>query len=101
MSRNTATNFWTAPHRVAAARQRMLSVITPICEEEDNVEPFLAALLPVLRGCGRDFEIIAVNDGSRDRSLERLRTASAAISELRVIDFRRNYGQTAAILAGI
>jgi dolichol-phosphate mannosyltransferase len=50
---------------------------------------------------GRDFEIIAVNDGSRDSSLQRLRAVSAQIPELRVIDFRRNYGQTAAIMAGI
>src|SRR5262249_1783930 len=101
MNRNTATNICTALHRAAASRQHMLSVITPIYGEEDNIEPFLAALVPVLRGLGRDFEIIAVNDASRDRSLHRLRTASVAIPELRVIDFRRNYGQTAAILAGI
>jgi len=79
----------------------MVSVITPICGEEDNIAPFFDALLPVLRGLKRDFEIIAVNDGSRDSSLQRLRFASANIAELRVIDFRRNYGQTAAIMAGI
>src|SRR5215469_13625346 len=101
MSRNTATNIRTPQHRVSAARQHMISVITPICDEDDNIEPFFAALLPVLRGLGQDFEIIAVNDGSHDGSLQRLRAASVAIPELRVIDFRRNYGQTAAILAGI
>jgi glycosyltransferase involved in cell wall biosynthesis len=101
MNRNTATDFCTAPYRASASRQHMVSVITPIYGEEDNVEPFFAALLPVLRGLGRDFEIIAVNDGSYDGSLQRLRAASIAIPELRVIDFRRNYGQTAAILAGI
>jgi dolichol-phosphate mannosyltransferase len=79
----------------------MLSLITPIYGEEDNIDPLFAELLPILRGLGRDFEIIAVNDGSHDRSLERLRAASAVIQELRVIDFRRNYGQTAAIMAGI
>jgi len=50
---------------------------------------------------GRNFEIIAVNDGSRDSSLQRLRAVSTNIPELKVIDFRRNYGQTAAIMAGI
>ena len=79
----------------------MVSVITPIYGEEDNIEPLFRALLPVLRGLGRDFEIIAVNDGSRDSSLQRLRAASTNIPELRVISFRRNYGQTAAIMAGI
>src|SRR5436305_13687044 len=101
MNRNTVTDLRTAPYRASASRQAMVSVITPIYNEEDNVEPFFAALLPVLRGLGRDFEFIAVHDGSYDGSLQRLRAASIAIPELRVIDFRRNYGQTAAILAGI
>jgi glycosyltransferase involved in cell wall biosynthesis len=82
-------------------RNEMVSVITPIYDEENNIDPLFAALLPVLRRLGRDFEIIAVNDGSRDASLQRLRAAGANIPELRVIDFRRNYGQTAAIMAGI
>src|SRR5215469_2780626 len=79
----------------------MVSIIIPIYDEADNIDPLLGALLPVLRGSGRDFEIIAVNDGSRDLSLQRLRTASTKMPELRVVDFRRNYGQTAAIMAGI
>ncbi len=79
----------------------MLSVVTPIYGEEDNIEPLFAALLPVLRALGRDFEIIAVNAGSRDSSLLRLRAAAVTIPELRIIDFRRNYGQTAAIMAAI
>jgi glycosyltransferase involved in cell wall biosynthesis len=79
----------------------MISVITPVYCEEDNIDPLLDALVPVLRGLVLDFEIIAVNDGSPDSSLERLRAASANIPELKVIDFRRNYGQTAAIMAGI
>ena len=87
--------------RSRVLRKHLISVITPIFGEEDNVEPLLAALLPVLRGLNRDFEIIAVNDGSHDASLQRLRAASGTIPELRVIDFRRNYGQTAAMMAGI
>jgi glycosyltransferase involved in cell wall biosynthesis len=82
-------------------RNRMISVITPIYGEEDNIDPLFRALLPVLKELRRDFEIIAVNDGSHDSSLQRLRAASANIPQLRVIDFRRNYGQTAAIMAGI
>jgi len=78
-----------------------ISVIIPIYVEEDNIEPLFADLLPVLKGLGRNFEIIAVNDGSQDLSLQRLCTASASTPELRIIDFKRNYGQTAAIMAGI
>jgi glycosyltransferase involved in cell wall biosynthesis len=91
------------PHELAAGHRRnqMISVIIPIYGEENNIDPLFGDLLPVLKGLHRDFEIIAVNDGSRDASLQRLRVASAKIPELRVIDFRRNYGQTAAIMAGI
>jgi dolichol-phosphate mannosyltransferase len=78
-----------------------ISIITPIYDEQDNIPTFLASLIAVLREQDRSFEVIAVNDGSRDRSLAELRKASAQIPELRVIDFRRNYGQTAAIMAGI
>src|SRR5215467_8944246 len=101
MKENTAVNVLTPLNRRSVSREHMVSVVTPIYGEEDNVEPLFAALLPVLRGLGRDFEIIAVNDGSHDGSLQRLRAASANIPQLRVIDFRRNYGQTAAIMAGI
>lgn len=84
-----------------SGRRPAISVITPIYNEEDNIEPLLAALLPVLRGLGQEFEIIAVNDGSRDASLQRLRIAADAVPELRVVNFRRNCGQTAAMMAGI
>src|SRR5262245_36602151 len=45
-------------------RNQMVSVITPMYGEEDNIDPLFRALLPVLKELGRDFEIIAVNDGS-------------------------------------
>src|SRR6516162_6243038 len=78
--------------RKSTTVKQMISVIIPIYGEEENIDLLFGALLPVLTGLGRDFEIIAVNDGSRDSSLQRLRAASAHIPELRVIDFRRNYG---------
>jgi glycosyltransferase involved in cell wall biosynthesis len=87
--------------RIADDRNQMVSVIIPIYDEGDNIDPLFTALLPVLRALGRDSEIIAVNDGSHDSSLQRLRAASTNIPQLKVIDFRRNYGQTAAIMAGI
>jgi cellulose synthase/poly-beta-1,6-N-acetylglucosamine synthase-like glycosyltransferase len=56
---------------IDGSRNEMVSVITPIYGEEDSIDPLFGSLLPVLRGLGRDFEIIAVNDGSRDASLRR------------------------------
>jgi glycosyltransferase involved in cell wall biosynthesis len=78
-----------------------LSVITPIFNEEKNIPILLDQLFEVLAKIGLPFEIIAVNDGSRDGSLARLRERAALQPQLKVLDFRRNYGQTAAVMAGI
>ena len=77
-----------------------LSVILPLFNEEENVKPLFARLLPVLRDLRLRYEIIAINDGSTDRSLAALKAVAAETPELRIIDFRRNYGQTAAMQAG-
>jgi glycosyltransferase involved in cell wall biosynthesis len=78
-----------------------LSVIIPIYNEEKNIPILLDQLSNVLIRLGKAYEIIAVNDGSRDYSLMELREQVARHQELKVIDFRRNHGQTAAIMAGI
>ena len=78
-----------------------LSVITPIYNEEKNIPILVDQLLAVLQTLQKPFEIIAINDGSRDGSLGVLRKQALLHPELKVVDFRRNYGQTAAIMAGI
>lgn len=78
----------------------VLSVIVPAKNEEQNLPVLLARLFPVLRGLGRPFEVIVVNDGSTDGSLRVLRELAACHPELVVIDLARNYGQTAAMMAG-
>lgn len=78
-----------------------LSVITPVYNEKNNIPILIERLVAVLTELGQPFEIIAVNDGSRDASLAELRKQAALHSELKVIDLRRNYGQTAAIMAAI
>src|SRR4051812_8719290 len=79
----------------------MISIIVPIYNEHESIPPLFDKLLRVLRGIGRPFEIIAVNDGSDDDSAMRLRQLAHITPEVRVINFRRNYGQTAAMMAGI
>jgi glycosyltransferase involved in cell wall biosynthesis len=73
----------------------------PIYEEEDILPVALPRLIDSLNNQRRSFEIIAVNDGSRDHTGEILDRMAVTEPRLRVIHFARNYGQTAAMMAGI
>jgi undecaprenyl-phosphate 4-deoxy-4-formamido-L-arabinose transferase len=77
-----------------------LSVVVPVFNEEANLPELLERLTATLASLGRSYEIVLVNDGSRDRSLALLREASARDPHLVVVDFNRNYGQHAAVFAG-
>jgi glycosyltransferase involved in cell wall biosynthesis len=89
---------------VAAVNQPVpdvaLSVVLPIYEEEESLPQLLTKLFEVLSALRVPYEIIAVNDGSKDRSIDVLGQAAEIHPELRIIDFTRNYGQTAALMAG-
>jgi len=79
-----------------------LSVIFPVYNEEGSIEELYRETKAVLACFDlRDYEIISVNDGSKDKSLEVLKRISQQDGNFKVINFRRNYGQTAAISAGI
>lgn len=73
-----------------------ISVVVPIFNEEDNVEKLHTKIKEECAKLGRTFEIIFINDGSTDRTAEKCRN----LSPLRLINFRKNYGQTAAFDAG-
>ena len=77
-----------------------ISVIVPAKNEEQNLPLLIERLFSVLRELDRPFEVIVVNDGSTDGSLQVLRELVVSLRELRVIDLARNYGQTAAMMAG-
>ncbi len=78
-----------------------ISVVIPLYNEEANVAPLLEELLAALRALGRRFEVVCVDDGSRDGTFAALGRAAEREPCLRVIRFRRNFGQTAAMSAGI
>jgi glycosyltransferase involved in cell wall biosynthesis len=73
-----------------------ISVVVPVFNEEDNVEKLHTKIKEECAKLGRTFEIIFINDGSTDRTAEKCRN----LSPLRLINFRKNYGQTAAFDAG-
>lgn len=79
-----------------------LSVVLPVYNEEDSIAPLHAELVGVLDDLDLRYEVIYVDDGSRDRSAERVIALAEAHPEtIRVVLLRRNFGQTAAIQAGI
>jgi glycosyltransferase involved in cell wall biosynthesis len=78
-----------------------ISVVIPLYNEEENVEPLLDELFAELRKLGRTFEVLCVDDGSKDRTFSVLQAYAGRTPELRVVRFRLNFGQTAAMSAGI
>jgi glycosyltransferase involved in cell wall biosynthesis len=89
------------PPEAAAAPDKIdLTVVLPIYEEEESLPELFEQLCGVLDGMDCSYEIVAVNDGSKDRSAEVLVGIAKQRPEVRVLDFRRNYGQTAALMAG-
>ncbi|HWV38309.1 MAG TPA: glycosyltransferase family 2 protein [Vulgatibacter sp.] len=103
---STAETLPSEPARGPAPRQNgeqegpRLSVVVPIYNEEENVVPLVQELEKGLDACGRTWEILLIDDGSTDGSLEALRELQRSDKRLRVIRFRRNFGQTAAFAAG-
>ncbi len=78
-----------------------LSLFLPVLNEEENLRPMHAKISEALTTLGKTAEVIYVDDGSTDRSLQILKELAAQDSRVRVISLRRNYGQTAAMSAGI
>jgi glycosyltransferase involved in cell wall biosynthesis len=89
------------PEQVATDSAPEISVFLPVLNEEPNLRPLHAKLDESLAKLGHTAEIIYVDDGSTDGSLEVLREIAARDPRVRVIALRRNYGQTAAMAAGI
>ena len=84
----------------AEPRTPELSVVIPVHDEEDNVEPLVRALGQALGELGRTYEVIVVDDGSADHTYARLLELAASDPLLRLVKLRRNFGQTAAMAAG-
>ncbi len=78
-----------------------LTVIVPVFNECENLEPLVTSLSRVLSSSGEDYEIIFVDDGSSDGSAEYLAEVTKSNPRARLVQFRRNFGQTAALAAGI
>lgn len=78
-----------------------ISVVIPIYEEADNLALLLERLLPVLERCATSFEILFVDDGSRDATLVALKQLNRADPRIRALSLSRNFGKEIAIAAGL
>jgi glycosyltransferase involved in cell wall biosynthesis len=87
--------------RQPATDAPQVSVVVLVYNEVDSVDPLHRELMGVMEGLGRPFEIVYIDDGSRDGSTERLGQLASRDARVRVVSFRRNFGQTAAVQAGI
>ncbi len=78
-----------------------LSVVAPMYNEEDNIAAFFAALMPVLEGLGLSYEVICVDDGSTDSTLEKVMAVRAREGRVKVVSLSRNFGKDMALSAGL
>src|SRR5262249_18105112 len=77
-----------------------VSILVPVFNEEENLPELLDRLLKVGRGLNKKFEIIFIDDGSKDGSVKILKEAIRKNPEIKLIRFNRNYGQHSALFAG-
>jgi glycosyltransferase involved in cell wall biosynthesis len=90
-----------AAQRTKRAGVPALSVIVPLYNEQDSVRPLYDAIVQALAALDRSFEMVFVDDGSKDDTVAVATQLARRDSRLRIVKFRRNYGQTAAMAAGI
>lgn len=77
-----------------------VSIVIPVFNEEESVEPLHGEIVRAMERAKVSYEVVFVDDGSRDRGLERLLELREADERVKVISFRKNFGQTAALSAG-
>ncbi len=78
-----------------------ISLILPCYNEADVIELFFETTIPILNQTGLTYEIICINDGSKDNTLQKLIDIKTKIPQIKIIDFSRNFGKEAAMSAGL
>ncbi len=81
-------------------KTNMISIIIPVYNEEENVAILYEEIFNVVSGKFKDYEIIYINDGSTDNSLAKLKELNKNDNKVKIINFRKNFGQSASISAG-
>ena len=78
-----------------------LSIVVPAYNEEQGIQHAIAAIGEIARKCTQEYEIIVVDDGSKDRTYENVCSLGVADNSVKVVKFSRNFGKEAALLAGL
>ena len=81
--------------------RRSLTVVVPVLNEERGLDALVAALTPVLDASGLAWDVVFIDDGSTDRTLEIIRTLNAHDGRFRAVAFSRNFGKETAVAAGL
>ncbi len=79
----------------------VVSVCCPMRDESEMLAPFFERLLPILEGLGLSYEIVCVNDGSRDDTWNRLLEYQSSLPSIRIVDLSRGFGKEAALTCAI
>jgi polyisoprenyl-phosphate glycosyltransferase len=81
--------------------QPRYSIVAPIYNEEGNIDALYKRICEVMDATGESWELVTVNDGSRDQSLPLLEALSASDSRVKIVSFARNFGHQTAVTAGL
>jgi polyisoprenyl-phosphate glycosyltransferase len=89
------------PSPAPEKRSQALSIIIPVFNEAQNIAPLMAQLVPVLNGSSMVWEVIFVDDGSLDTTMDTVRLHAKTEKRIRAVSFSRNFGKEIAIAAGL
>lgn len=78
-----------------------VSIVVPFYNESDSVEVFFKRIIPIMHRSRCSFEIVCVNDGSKDNTIDKLLLEKKEHPEIKIVDFSRNFGKDAAMTAGM
>lgn len=102
----TAAKDAALEHQLAARRRHrpvdpLLSLVVPVFNEEESIDLFLDTVIPLLENASLRFELVFINDGSRDDTFARLFDRGLRDRRIRIVNLSRNFGKEAALTAGI
>ena len=78
-----------------------ISIVCPCYNEEEVIDIFLETITPILNRSGLSYEIIFINDGSKDNTLNIIKMAKSKYNQIRIVNFARNFGKESALTAGL